>query len=173
MYGSVLSGGLGGHIYGAGGWDGGLWGGNIEPQANTHIWEVIQWPSGGQMRHLARFLLSEGRAYQELVPHAELISPNRSGPEKDFVGWAYCARTDDKKLFLIYFEKDCPQAAVSGASGKGRYEASWFNPRTGEWVRVGALEAGDDGTLHLPAFPDGQVKAKVDWALKLTLAGNS
>jgi hypothetical protein len=173
MYGSVLSGGLGGHIYGAGGWDGGLWGGNVEPQARSHIWEVIQWPSGGQMRHLARFVLSEGRAYQKLVPHAELISPNHSGPEKDFVGWAYCARTDDKRLFLIYFEKDCPQAVVSGASGTGRYEASWFNPRTGEWVRVGALEAGNDGALHLPAFPDGQVKAKLDWALKLTLVGNS
>ncbi len=173
MYGSVLSGGFGGHIYGAGGWDGGLWGGNVEPEAKNHLWDVMQWQSGAQVPHLARFVLSAGRKYQNLVPHAELIQPNRSGPEKDFIGWAYCARTDDRQLFLLYFEKDCPQATLSGASGGGRYEATWFNPRTGEWMKAGMLDATDDGTLHLPAFPDGEAKAKVDWALKLTLAGSS
>jgi hypothetical protein len=171
MYGSVLSGGLGGHIYGAGGWDGGLWGGNVEPQAKSHIWDVMQWESGAQMCHLARFVLSEGRKYQELVPHAELIQPNRSGPEKDFVGWAWCARTDDKRLFLLYFEKDCPQATLSGANGNGRYEATWFNPRTGEWMKVATSEADANGTLCLPAFPDGETKSRIDWALKLSLAG--
>ncbi len=173
MYGSVLSGGLGGHIYGAGGWDGGLWGGNVEPEAKSRIWDVVPWESGAQMQHLARFVLSEGSKYQDLVPHAELVQPNRSGPEKDFVGWAYCARTDDKRLFLLYFEKDCPQATLSGASGNGRYEAIWFNPRTGEWTKAGMLQAADDGTVPLPVFPDGEAKAKIDSALKLTLAGNS
>jgi hypothetical protein len=173
MYGSVLSGGLGGHIYGAGGWDGGLWGGNVEPAAKTHLWDVLEWESAGQMKYLSRFVLSQGRKYQALVPHAELVQPNRSGPEKDFVGWAYCARTDDERLFLLYFEKDCPQATVSGASANGRYEPTWFNPRTGEWTKAGVLQAADDGTLRLPVFPDGKAKAKVDWALKLTLAGSS
>jgi hypothetical protein len=167
MYGSVLSGGLGGHIYGAGGWDGGLWGANIEPQAKTRMWEVIQWPSGAQMRHLARFMLSEGRAYQNLVPHAELVSPNRSGPEKDFVGWAYCARTDDKRLFLIYFEKDCPRAKVSGAIPGALYDATWFDPRTGSRTEVAIPDTEDDGTILLPTFPDGSTKSKLDWALKL------
>ncbi len=170
MYGSVLSGGLGGHIYGAGGWDGGLWGGNIEPQAKTRIWEVIQWPSGSQMRHLARFVLSEGRTYQKLVPHAELVSPNRSGPGKDFVGWAYCARTDDKRLFLIYFEKDCPQATVSGATPGASYDAFWFDPRTGSRTEVAVPDAEQDGTILLPTFPDGSAKSKLDWALRLTQA---
>jgi len=172
MYGNVLSGGLGGHIYGAGGWDGGLWGGSIEPQARTHIWEVVQWPSGSQMRHLARFMLSEGRAYQKLVPHAELVSPNRSGPEKDFVGWAWCARTDDKKLFLIYFEKDCPQATVSGTAPGASYDATWFDPRTGSRTEVATPDADDDGTIPLPIFPDGSAKSKLDWALKLTQTAN-
>ncbi len=169
MYGSVLSGGLGGHIYGAGGWDGGLWGGNVEPEAKTRLWDVIQWQSGAQMQHLAKFILSEGGKYQDLVPHPELVRPHRSGPEKDFVGWAYCARTDDKTLFLLYFEKDCPQAVVSGAAGGRHYEATWFDPRTGDWVKAGTLAAADDGTIHLPAFPDaGVTRSKVDWALKLT-----
>ncbi|MHC4206466.1 MAG: apiosidase-like domain-containing protein, partial [Planctomycetota bacterium] len=55
MYGSVLSGGLGGHIYGAGGWDGGMWGGNVEDAAENHIWDVIKWRSADQMRHLRTF----------------------------------------------------------------------------------------------------------------------
>ncbi len=168
MYGSVLSGGLGGHIYGAGGWDGGLWGGNVEPEAKTHLWDVIQWQSGAQMQHLAKFILSEGRKYQDLAPRPELVQPHRSGPENDFVGWAYCARTDDKQFFLLYFEKDCPQAIVSGAAAGRQYEATWFDPRTGEWTKAGAWEAADNGTIHLLAFPDGAPKSKVDWALKLT-----
>jgi len=150
-----------------------LKGGNVEPQAKTRMWEVIQWPSGAQMRHLARFVLSEGRAYQSLVPHAELVSPNRSGPEKDFVGWAYCARTDDKKLFLIYFEKDCPQAKVSGAIPGESYDATWFDPRTGARTEVAVPDAESDGSILLPTFPDGSSKSNLDWALKLTLAGNS
>ncbi len=170
MYGSVLSGGLGGHIYGAGGWDGGLWGGNIEPAAKTRMWEVIQWESGGQMRYLARFVLSAGPMYQQLVPHPELLQPNRPGPEKDFVGWAYCARTDDKRLFLVYFEKGCPPATVSGAVVGQPHEATWFNPCTGEWVRAGPLEASGAGIIQLPAFPEGESSSKLDWALKLTLA---
>lgn len=167
MYGSVLSGGLGGHIYGAGGWDGGMWGGNIESQAESHIWEAIQWPSGGQMRHLASFMLSSGRAYQRLVPHADLISPNRSGPEKDFIGWAYCARTDDRRLFMIYFEKDCPQATVSGATPSAAYDATWFDPRTGGRIEVAIPDADGDGRILLPVFPDGSDRAKLDWALRL------
>jgi len=170
MYGSVLSGGLGGHIYGAGDWDGGLWGGNVEPMAKTHIWDVIQWESAAQMRHLASFVLSQGREYQKLVPHADLVQPNRSGPLKDFVGWAYCARTDDRRLFLLYFEEDCPRATVSGALSGRTYEATWFNPRTGEWIEAGRSEADGNGVIRLPAFPGDETKSHLDLALRLTFA---
>jgi hypothetical protein len=172
MYGSVLSGGLGGHIYGAGDWDGGLWGGNVEPIAKTHIWDVIQWESAAQMRYLALFFLSAGREYQKLVPHVELVQPNRSGPEKDFTGWAYCARTDDRGLFLLYFEKDCPSATVSGALSGRAYEVTWFNPRTGEWFQAGKSEADAEGTIRLPAFPGPEMKSRLDWAVKMVVAGD-
>jgi hypothetical protein len=104
MYGSVLCGGLGGHIYGAGGWDGGMWGGNVEPSAEHPIWEALRWPSADQMRHLKTFVLSEGPKYQDLVPGVELLAPNRAGETKSCVGWAYCARTPARDLFLLYFE---------------------------------------------------------------------
>jgi hypothetical protein len=75
MYGSVLSGGLGGHIYGAGGWKGGIWSGEVEAASDDPIWKAIQWASADQMRHLKSFVLAEGRRYQDLIPSVELLSP--------------------------------------------------------------------------------------------------
>jgi hypothetical protein len=168
MYGSVLSGGLGGHIYGAGGWDGGLWSGEVEEASKWPIWKAIQWPSADHMRHLKRFVLSEGRKYVDLVPAADLVSPNRSGKPKGNTGWAYAARTADRDFLLLYFEQDCPQATVSGARGGAAYEARWFNPRTGEWVGGQInVRADADGKIALPPFPGGAGKSAEDWALSL------
>ncbi|HUS73257.1 MAG TPA: DUF4038 domain-containing protein [Sedimentisphaerales bacterium] len=169
MYGSVLSGGLGGHIYGAGGWDGGMWGGNVEDAAKNHIWDVIKWQSADQMRHLRSFILSEGRKYQNLVPSVNLLLPNRSGKANSCIGWAYCARTAKQDFFLLYFEKDCPQTNLSGALSNGKYKARWFNPRTGDWIDAGVLIANSSGRVSLPNFPGNTAKSRTDWGLKLTL----
>jgi hypothetical protein len=173
MYGSVLSGGLGGHIYGAGGWKGGLWSGEIEPESLYPIWKVIQWPSADQMRHLKEFVLSDGRRYEDLVPATDLVSPNRTGKPNGNVGWAYCARTADQQLFMVYFEKECPQATVSGAQPGAKYQSRWFNPRTGKWAGAKILTADADGKIVLPAFPGGSEKSDDDWAMKLSLADGS
>ena len=170
MYGSVLAGGLGGHIYGAGGWDGGLWSGEVEAASASPIWKVIQWPSADQMRHLKHFILSEGRRYQDLVPGTDLVSPNRSGKPNTCVGWAYAARTEGRDLFFLYFEKDCPHATLSGARPGAKYAARWFNPRRGEWAGDAVLAADGEGRLALPPFPGGAATAADDWALKLVLA---
>ncbi|MHC4179261.1 MAG: apiosidase-like domain-containing protein, partial [Planctomycetota bacterium] len=174
MYGSLLSGGLGGHIYGAGGWDGGMWGGNVEGAAENHIWDVIRWPSADQMRHLRTFVLSEGRRYQDLVPTVDLLSPNKSGKPDSCVGWAYCARTAGKDLFLLYFEQDCPRATLSGALSGGKYRARWFNPRTGHWTDAGdgTVTADATGKIPLPPFPDSKTRSRSDWGLSLRLPGN-
>ena len=169
MYGSVLSGGLGGHIYGAGGWKGGMWSGEVETASKDPIWRVIQWPSAEQTRHLPSFVLSEGRRYQDLIPAADAVSPRMSGKPKGLTGWAYCARTADRTLFLLYFEKGCPQATVSAALPGARYAATWLDPRTGEWAKAAAdgLPADTKGTIRLPAFPGGRSTSAADWALKL------
>ena len=169
MYGSVLSGGFGGHIYGAGGWDGSLWGGNVEKAATIHIWDAMKWPSADQMRHLASFMLSEGRRYQELIPQSDLVSPNKTGKPKGYTGWAYCACPKERDLFFLYFEKECPRAIVSGAQAGADYKASWFDPRNGTWLPAGALQATASGTISLPAFPDRGERSTADWALKLKL----
>ncbi len=160
MYGSVLSGGLAGHIYGAQG----IWGADIEEAAPVKMWEALPFKSAAQMQHLGAFVTSEGRRYQELVPRAGLVSPNQSGEPKGYRGWAYCARTEDKGLFLLYFEKDCPRATLGGAMAGGSYRARWFDPRSGAWSEAPRLAANPSGAIALPAFPSDN-----DWALSLAL----
>lgn len=169
MYGSVLSGGLGGHVYGAGGWQGGLWSGEVEAASKYPIWEVIRWPSADQMRHLKAFVLSEGRRYQDLEPATEAVSPNRAGDAKGLAGWAYAARTRGGELNLLYFEANCPPATLEGARAGGRHRAQWFDPRTGAWLDAGVSTADAAGRLALPPFPDVAARSETDWALKLVL----
>ncbi len=162
MYGSFLSGGFAGHIYGAEG----IWGADIEPGSDPFMWQSFQWNSANQMRYLRDFAFSAGRRYQELVPDSNLVEPSQTHTTKGFLGWAYCARTPDQSLFLVYFEKGCPnQSVVRGAISDGTYRADWFDPRTGRWAPAGdgRVTANIWGQMTLPAFPSDD-----DWGLKLT-----
>jgi hypothetical protein len=162
MYGSFLSGGLAGHVYGAEG----IWGGDIEDQAPVPMWDAFRWSSGEQMRHLRTFALSIGKRYQDLVPDADLVSPNRTHILRSYEGWAYCARTPENDIFLLYFEKGCPRSQVRGARPESVYRAEWFNPRTGTWQDVAGrtLRSSAIGIITLPDFPD-----EADWGLRLGL----
>jgi hypothetical protein len=170
MYGSVLSGGLGGHIYGAGGWSGGVWSGEVELESKYPMWKVFQWQSGDQIRHLKKFLLSEEQKYQDLVPCSERILPNQSAGPKVTTGWAYGAATPENDLLMLYFEKGCPQAVVTGVNPKAKYNANWFDPRNGRWIHVDIPQVAEEtGRIILPPFPDNTDLSGMDWAIKLTL----
>ena len=165
MYGSFLSGGLAGHVYGAEG----IWGSDIEPAAPTHMWDAFQWKSGAQMQYLRTFALSIGKRYQELVPMADLVSPDKTHEIRAYEGWAYCARTPDKNTFLAYFEKGCPRTQVRGAKLNSTYRAEWFDPRKGTWQDVspdGTVRSSVIGIVTLPDFP-----GDTDWGLRLTYVG--
>ena len=167
MYGSFLSGGLGGHVYGAEG----IWGGDIEPAAPTHMWEAFQLKSGEEMPYLKTFAFSIGKRYQDLVPLADLVSSNKTDKILNFEGWAYCARTEDKNIFLVYFEKGYHQTEFSeirGARLNSFYQAQWFNPRNGSWMNAGngELAASNTGIIHFPLLPD-----HMDWGLRLIYKG--
>jgi Putative collagen-binding domain of a collagenase len=99
-----------------------------------------------------------------LKPDSGLAVPNQTHIIKGYEGWAYAARTPDKKFFLAYFEKDCPRSLVRGALLRSVYRAQWFDPRNGTWSDVGngALESDIIGEIHLPDFP-----SNIDWGLKL------
>ena len=145
-----------------------MWSGEVEAASKYPIWEVIQWPSADQMRHLKRFILSEGQRYQDLQPALDLVTPNKSNGPKTNVGWAYCACTGQRDIYLLYFERGCPPATVSGLRPEARYQTLWFNPRTGRWCNADLVTANAQGVINLPEFPDKTCQE--DWALKLTLA---
>lgn len=164
IYGSFLSGGFAGHVYGAEG----IWGADIEPSAPVHMWDAFQWRSGAQMQYLRTFAFSIGRHYQDLVPLPDLVSPNKTQVTLGYEGWAYCARTDDKKFFLAYFEKGCLQSQIRGARLNSRYRAQWFNPCNGDWINAGngMVYANKIGIIALPQFP-----GNADWGLRLVYEG--
>jgi hypothetical protein len=162
MYGNVLSGGFAGHVYGAEG----IWGADIEPAAPTKMWDAFQWSSAAQMRHLRTFAMSIGKQYQDLVPVADLVSPNKNADLRAYEGWAFAARTPAKEIFLAYFEKGAPRASVRGAKLDSTYRAEWYDPRHGVWQdagRDGALRSNQIGIITLPEFP-----SDADWGLRLT-----
>src|SRR5205085_50737 len=113
-----------------------------------------------------------GRQYQDLVPCTDRISPNQSAGRKSALGWAFGAATTRQETFLLYFEKDCPHATVSGAKPEAEYTARWFNPRNGQWIVADAPVVTDaTGRIDLPPFPNRITKSDADWALKLTFKG--
>ncbi|HVZ64404.1 MAG TPA: DUF4038 domain-containing protein [Lacunisphaera sp.] len=164
LYGCFLSGGLAGHVYGAEG----IWGADIEPAAPTKMWDAFQWRSGAEVHFLRDFVFSIGNRYRDLEPLPDLILPNRTPVILGYDGWAYCARTPDKEIFLAYFESGCPKFQVRGAKLNSTYRAQWFNPRDGSWTGIGpgTTRSSKIGIMSLPAPPDGN-----DWGLKLVYAG--
>ncbi len=164
MYGSFLSGGLGGHVHGAEG----IWGAGIEPVAPIKMWGASQWNSAAQMRHLRTFAFSIGPRFQDLVRNAGLFSPNKAAEILSYEGWAYAARTPDKNIFLAYFEKGCRRSQIRGARLNGIYRAKWFDPSNGAWQDAGAgtLQSSVIGILRLPDFP-----ADAGWGLQFTYEG--
>jgi hypothetical protein len=163
LYGSFLSGGLAGFIYGAEG----IWNAEVEPEALYPMWDSFRWKSGDEVRHLRTFAMAKGTRYRELVPQAELVVPNKTGPGFGYFGWAYCARTPDRDLFMLYFEKGAEQqATLRGVVKAASYVPRWFDPREGVWLPPSEpVTVAPSSVLTLPPRPDER-----DWGLMLELA---
>ncbi len=165
MYGSVLSGGLAGHVHGHSGYDCVTTGekGNHHP----YIWEALRFESNGYMQHLRKFLLSEGRLYQDLEPASEDLSPRKAegSHPQGLDGWSFMMRTEDKSFALLYFENDAPLPGLCGMLPSSSYVFHWFNPETGDWFDDFLVESDRKGRIFLPEKPD----TGRDWAAKLVL----
>jgi len=170
MYGSVLSGGLAGHVHGTAAYDVTSTG---EPTGwRPHIWTALRYTSGAQMQHLRTFVLSEGERYQDLIPMSADLTP-RSSPEaqaEGLDGWSFMMRTDDRSMALLYFEMKAVAAKLTGFAPNTRYLWRWFDPRTGLWSEATAAETDGRGGLQMPAFPSGGSVAREDVAAKITAA---
>lgn len=168
MYGSVLSGGLAGHVHGTAAYDLTSTG---EPAGwRPHIWTALRYESGNFMRHLRDFVLSEGDRYQQLLLASDDLQP-RSIPDAladGLDGWSFMMRTAERDFALLYFENKALPTQLAGFSANARYRWTWFNPRTGAWLAPLDLAADAAGKIATPEFPaDGDAEAIADWAAKL------
>lgn len=171
MYGSVLSGGLAGHVHGTAAYDLTSTG---EPAGwRPSIWEALRYTSGGQMQHLKAFVLSEGARYQELLLASTDLDPRAApGATADGLdGWSFMMRTADRTLALLYFENKSAVAQVRGLNANARYAWTWFDPRSGAWSKSAPVQANGSGSLTVPALPHSAgTGAEQDWAAKLSQA---
>lgn len=153
MYGSILSGGLAGHVHGTAAYDMTSTG---EPAGwRPHFWTALRYRSGAQMRHLRDFVLSQGARYQQLEPASDDIAP-RSIPgalDNGLDGWSFLMRTPQRDFALAYFENRAVRPRLNGFIAGRVYDWTWYNPRTGRRTDPVAVTADDRGTLSVPAFP--------------------
>ncbi len=167
MYGSVLSGGLSGHVHGTAAYDITTTG---EPAGmRPHIWDALQYESGMYMQHLRQFVLSEGGRYQELQPASDYIQPRKApgAPETGLDGWAYMMKTPGNDFAMLYFEIGAVLPVLGGFVPGQDYVLNWFDPLSGTWGESEQIRADSDGNLILKAFPCGEFPSVKDHAAKI------
>jgi hypothetical protein len=170
MYGSVLSGGLAGHVHGTAAYDVTSTG---EPAGwRPHIWTALRYKSGAQMQHLRDFVLSEGNRYMQLELASKDLHPRAiSESNSDGLdGWSFMMRTADRSLALLYFEHKAERPQIRGLAPGARYSWTWFNPRDGGWSEPVEIVADADGSLAAPQIPAGVPGVINDWAAKVAIA---
>ncbi len=170
MYGSVLSGGLSGHVHGTSSYDLTTTG---EPGGKRHhIWDALKFKSAEYMQHLNTFILSEGKIFQDLKLAREDVNPNKApdSPPTGLDGWSYMMRTKEKDFALLYFENQSVLPALSGFKPNTEYFFKWFNTVNGSWYDKVTITTNEKGNLELPVFPDGKNPSSSDWAGKITIS---
>jgi hypothetical protein len=169
MFGSVLSGGLSGHVHGTAAYDITTTG---EPSGmRPHFWEALKYESGFSMRNLESFILSEGSRYQALQIAYKDLHPQKApgSPSDGLDGWSYMMRTPEKDFALLYFEHQAVLPELTGFKAHTVYLFQWFNTVNGEWSKIKIIETDKKGKLVLPQFPDGQNPSSIDWAAKIKI----
>ncbi len=168
MYGSVLSGGLAGHVHGTAAYDVTSTG---EPEGwRPYIWTALRYTSGSQMQYLKAFVLSEGSRYLQLEPASTDLHPRSASGSLDdgLDGWSFLMRTADKNFALLFFELQAARPQIAGFAPSARYRWQWFNPRDGQWSAPREVTTDAAGAFTAPTFPGGTPDAATqDWAAKL------
>jgi hypothetical protein len=168
MFGSVLSGGLSGHVHGTAAYDITTTG---EPSGmRPHFWDALNYESGGYMQNLGKFILSEGNKYQSLQISYNDIHPRKAAGSSEIGldGWSYMMRTPEKDFALLYFENKSVLPELTGFIPNSIYSIKWFIPQNGEWMESVNIQTDKNGKMILPSFPDGQNPSVIDWAAKIT-----
>lgn len=167
MYGSVLSGGLSGHVYGTAAYDLTTTG---EPEgARPHIWDALKYESANSMQYLRAFIMSEGENFQKLELARNDIEPHQApdAPVDGLDGWSYMMRTPNKDIAFLYFENKSSLPLLHHFKQSSDYVFQWYDTVIGEWKDEIRIESDDNGTLRIPDFPGGETQSATDWAAKI------
>jgi hypothetical protein len=167
MYGSVLSGGLSGHVHGTAAYDITTTG---EPAGSRpHIWDALRYESASQMQHLRSFVLSEGARYQQLEPRHQNLHPQKAknSAVRGLDGWSFLMIKPEKDYALLYFENNAALPSISGLKKDRTYTFQWFDPINGEWKEIETLRSDRKGNLVIPIFPGGVKLSSRDWGAKI------
>lgn len=169
MYGSVLSGGLSGHVHGTAAYDITTTG---EPEGmRPHIWNALQYESGFYMQKLKAFIMSEEGDYQNLELASHQIHPRKApdAPENGLDGWSYMMKTPDSSLAMLYFEIGSALPTLSGFIPGRHYLLEWYNPVLGSWSNAISLDSDKSGYLTLESFPGQSDSSLRDHAAKIKI----
>jgi hypothetical protein len=124
--------------------------------ARTDWRTALDLPGAGQMQHL-RSLAEAYSPFGRVPDQALIVGDPGTGP-----GHIQAMRAGDGSYALAYLPEGGAVALDLLRLGAGRYQASWYDPRTGE-QQVGALvEASTNAAFHAPTSGHGQ-----DWVLVL------
>jgi hypothetical protein len=96
------------------------------------------------------------QGYAQMVHFFKSIEWWTTNPHDELVNSAAFCLADPGKLYVVYLPHG---GAATVTLGPGRYEAKWFNPRTGEYA---ALSAADGPEWTSPVAADHE-----DWVLLL------
>jgi len=169
MYGSVLSGGLSGHVHGTAAYDMTTTG---EPEGmRPHVWDAFKYESANYMKYLDKFILSEGKKYQDLTLARKDVQPSKApgSPEEGLDGWSYMMKTPQKDFALLYFENKSVVPVLNNFKPNTEYYFQWYNTISGEWNKKIKIKADNAGSIKLPDFPDRKNPSSRDWAAKIII----
>jgi hypothetical protein len=127
----------------------------------TTWWESLKRPGGAQMQHLRA--LYESVEWWRLEPQPDAV---RVYGFSNFM-MDPLVKADVGKTYVVYFCRGLKADfhAYLRVTDASPYQASWFNPRTGETTALDGQFAGQDGEMLLPDRPDDS-----DWVLVLRRA---
>ena len=149
MYGSFLSGGLAGHVYGAEG----IWGADIEPTAPTKMWDAFQWKSGAQMQHLRTFAFSIGKRLPGARARPRLRCPQLNAGAEEFRRLGLCRAHPGSEHLPRLFRKGLPARALSAARGSPASTARNGSIRARARGPTRAMASSQRTTLAKSSYP--------------------
>ncbi|MBM7564195.1 glycoside hydrolase family 140 protein [Paenibacillus sacheonensis] len=132
-----------------------IWSMTTEPGAYFIMtWqEALNRPGAVQMQHLRDLI--ESFSYLDRAPDQSLIAGNLEGAN-------YMVATRGERYGLIYSPNGIPFRASLGKLPGSSVEASWFDPRTGEYTAIGSFANSGEAAFAPPTSGRGG-----DWVLVL------